>query len=172
MKIPLDFWIRLFVLVIVSANKTMFAGKNSWKKQENRQNWRNLGFVPKSHRVQYLDNKFTEGKNIYTIDLVSSKRIVWYATRLYSNIFEKWPCWPLTLKSDLLSNFFCLTLFSIQLLGGPINKMEPPELKSKEGGGRTKPPPSLRLLLSMKWNLHQGICQWYWLKLCYSISFC
>ena len=29
MKIPLDFWIRLFVLVIVSANKTMFAGKNS-----------------------------------------------------------------------------------------------------------------------------------------------
>ena len=34
MKIPLDFWIRLLVLVIVSANKTMFDGKKAEKSRK------------------------------------------------------------------------------------------------------------------------------------------
>ena len=34
MKIPLDFWIRLFVLVIVSANNTTFDGKTAEKSRK------------------------------------------------------------------------------------------------------------------------------------------
>ena len=61
------------------------------KTEKNRQKGRNSGRVLKSRRVEYLENKLPEVKNNYTIEFVSSIRIFWYITRLYSVNFEKWP---------------------------------------------------------------------------------
>ena len=91
MEIPFYFWIRLFVLINLSTNKTMFDGKTAEKNRKNRRMGRNLGRVLKSLPVEYLYNKLTEGKNNYTVDFVSSLRIFWYITSLYSKNFRKWP---------------------------------------------------------------------------------
>ena len=77
--------------------------------------------LPKSNRainsceLKYLENKLIDTKNNYTIKLVLSIRIFWYATRLYSKRFEKWhfyDLWPWFLTSCQF--FKGITLFFTQ----------------------------------------------------------
>ena len=75
MKIPFNIWIRLFVTINLSTNKTMFDGKIAEKNRKNRKKGLNSGRVLKSRLAEYLDNKLTERKNNYTIEFVSSIRI-------------------------------------------------------------------------------------------------
>ena len=56
-EIPFNFWIRLYVLINLSTNKSMFDGKIAEKNRKNRENGRNSRRVLKSRRVEYLDNK-------------------------------------------------------------------------------------------------------------------
>ena len=88
----------------------MFAGKTAVKNRKNRQKERISGRVLKSRQVRYLKNKLTEVKNNYTIEFVSSIRIFWYITRLYSVNFEKWPYFCVCTFWTYASNFglkFC-----------------------------------------------------------------
>ena len=103
---PFNIKIRLFVLINLSTNKTMFAGKLVEKNRKNRQKERISRRVLKLRRLLYLDNKLTEVNNNYTIEFVLSIRIFWYITRLFRSILKNDLIWPLPLNSDLKSHFF------------------------------------------------------------------
>ena len=61
-EIPFFIQVRLFILINLSTNKTMFAGKTAVKNRKNRQKERISGRVLKSRRVRYLNNDLTEVK--------------------------------------------------------------------------------------------------------------
>ena len=138
MKIPFKFWIRLFVTNNLSTNKTMFDGKIAEKNRKNRKKGLNSGRVLKSRRVEYLDNKLTERKNNYTVVFVSSIRIFWYATRLYSKNFEKWPFLTFDLEKMTFCPTFFLSTLWFSLTGGPMNNMAWSEFNC--GGGTSFTP--------------------------------